>query len=216
MPGSEQKKTNGIRVFFFRTIVRNLRPNIQHMTASKKKNPSSVLKEQSVQYRVKAKKKDQSTIVENSHQIFKPGYIKRSIELMGMGGDSLFRNVENENDFIFCIRNGVPKKALNNLIKITGITNSELSAIIRTSDRTLRRYDPLRKLNAAQSERVIELAKLYSRGEEVFDNLESFKEWMNSTVMALGNKKPKEFLDTSLGIESLMEELGRIEQGIFA
>jgi uncharacterized protein (DUF2384 family) len=39
---------------------------------------------------------------------------------------------------------------------------------------------------------------------------------MNSTVMALGNIKPKELLDTSLGIEILMNELGKIEHGIFA
>ncbi len=75
---------------------------------------------------------------------------------------------------------------------------------------------PKQKLNAEQSERVIELAKLYSRGEEVFDSLDAFKEWMDNRIMALGNKKPKEFLDTSLGIEMLMNELGRIEQGIFA
>jgi uncharacterized protein (DUF2384 family) len=32
----------------------------------------------------------------------------------------------------------------------------------------------------------------------------------------LGNIKPKELLDTSLGIEILMNELGKIEHGIFA
>ncbi|MEJ0103504.1 MAG: antitoxin Xre-like helix-turn-helix domain-containing protein [Bacteroidota bacterium] len=118
--------------------------------------------------------------------------------------------------FIQCIREGVPKKALDSLIDITGISNIEISAIIRTSDRTLRRYSPKQKLNAEQSERVIELAKIYSRGEEVFGTLDAFKEWMNGSVMALGNKRPKEFLDTSMGIEMLMDELGRIEYGIFA
>ncbi|HXL58848.1 MAG TPA: antitoxin Xre-like helix-turn-helix domain-containing protein [Chitinophagaceae bacterium] len=143
-------------------------------------------------------------------------YIKRSLELMGMMAVKPFSEVENVSDFINCIREGVPKQALDNLINITGITINEISNIIRTSDRTLRRYTPKQKLNAEQSERVIELAKLYSRGEEVFGSLDAFKEWMDSTVMALGNKEPKEFLDTSLGIEMLMNELGRIEQGIFA
>jgi putative toxin-antitoxin system antitoxin component (TIGR02293 family) len=143
-------------------------------------------------------------------------YIKRSLALMGMEAVKPFSEVENVSDFISCIREGVPKQALDNLINITGITTNEISGIIRTSDRTLRRYTPKQKLNAEQSERVIELAKLYSRGEEVFDSLDAFKEWMDNRIMALGNKKPKEFLDTSLGIEMLMNELGRIEQGIFA
>ena len=143
-------------------------------------------------------------------------YVKRSLVLMGMAAVAPFNTVENVSDFINCIREGVPKKALDNLIDITGISSTEMSGIIRTSDRTLRRYSPKQKLNAEQSERVIELAKIYSRGEEVFGTLDTFKEWMSSSVMALGNKKPKEFLDTSMGIEMLMDELGRIEHGIFA
>ena len=143
-------------------------------------------------------------------------YVKRSLVFMGMDAVAPFNTVENVSDFIQCIREGVPKKALDNLIHITGISSIEMSGIMRTSERTLRRYSSKQKLNAEQSERVIELAKIYSRGEEVFDTLDAFKEWMNDSVMALGNKKPKEFLDTSMGIEMLMDELGRIEQGIFA
>lgn len=143
-------------------------------------------------------------------------YVKRSVDLMGMTGVKLFSDVKNDNDFIQVIRGGVPKKALDNLMDVTGITTGEISGIIRTSDRTLRRYTSQQKLNPEQSERIIELAKLYSRGEEVLGSLESFKLWMDSSIMALGNKKPKEFLDTSLGIKMLMNELGRIEHGIFA
>lgn len=143
-------------------------------------------------------------------------YIKRSLVLMGVANTSPFNTVENVADFIDCIREGVPKKALDNLAATIGVSTLEIAGIMRTSDRTLRRYTPKQKLNAEQSERVIELAKIYSRGEEVFGSLDAFKEWMNSTVMALGNKKPKEFLDTSMGIEMLMDELGRIEHGIFA
>ena len=67
-----------------------------------------------------------------------------------------------------------------------------------------------------ESERMVEMAKLYSKGEEVFGTIDNFKEWMNTTLLPLGNKKPKEFLDTSLGINMLMNELGRIQHGIFA
>lgn len=143
-------------------------------------------------------------------------YVKRSLVLMGLASTPPFSSVENVSDFINCIREGVPKKALDNLIEVTGINATTMAAIIRTSDRTLRRYLPKQKLNPEQSERVIELAKIYSRGEEVFGTLDAFREWMQSSVRALGDKRPQEFLDTSIGIELLMEELGRIEHGIFA
>lgn len=138
------------------------------------------------------------------------------LQLLGISGQALYPPIQNNADFIGIIREGVPRKSLDHLMENTGLTVSEISAIIRTSDRTLRRYSAKHKLNPEQSERLIELAKLYSRGKEVFGNMELFKHWMNSNVLAIGKKKPKEFLDTSLGISLLMNELGRIEHGIFA
>lgn len=91
-----------------------------------------------------------------------------------------------------------------------------MANILHTTDRTLRRYTAKQKLNPEQSERLIEMAKLYTRGEDVFESLENFKTWMATPVAALGNKQPKDFLDTSMGIQLLMDELGRIEHGIFA
>lgn len=136
--------------------------------------------------------------------------------IMGNSGKKDFPPVASENDFISAIRQGIPKKAIDNLVDKTGISTNEMAVLMRLSDRTLRRYKPQTLLNPEQSEKVVELSRLYNRGEEVFGNLNSFKEWMNSSVMALGNIKPKQLLDTSLGIDMLMNELGKIEHGIFA
>jgi len=140
----------------------------------------------------------------------------KAIAFLGNPAKKDFPSVSNENDFIAVIRQGIPKKAIDTLIEKTGIPATDMAIIMRLSDRTLRRYKPQTLLNPEQSERVVELSKLYSRGEDVFGHLDNFKEWMNSTVMALGNKKPKEFLDTSIGISILQDELGKIEHGIFA
>ena len=140
----------------------------------------------------------------------------KAFAFMGSPGKKSFFPVTNESDFIDVIRQGIPKIAIDNLVDKTGIPVNEMAILMRLSDRTLRRYNPQTLLNPEQSERVVELSRLYSRGEEVFGNLDNFKEWMNSTVMALGNIKPKTLLDTSLGIDILMNELGRIEHGIFA
>ena len=170
-----------------------------------------------------ANRKQKNVAASNSSKVEEPevayGKISsagRTIVFMGMPGKKDYLQVTNESDFIDVIRKGIPKKAIDTLIDKTGIPVNEMAVLMRLSDRTLRRYKPQTLLNPEQSERVVELARLYSRGEEVFGNLESFKEWMNSTVMALGNIKPKELLDTSLGIEILMNELGKIEYGIFA
>lgn len=124
--------------------------------------------------------------------------------------------VQNKTDLISLVRTGVSKKSLDHILSATDITALEMADIIHTTDRTLRRYTSSHLLNPEQSERIIELATLYARGEEVFESLDAFKLWMNTPVMALDNKKPKTFLDTSIGIDFLLTELGRIEHGVFA
>lgn len=140
----------------------------------------------------------------------------RTIGVMGMNGKKEFEAVRSENDFINLIRMGIPKQAMNHLMDVADLTLTEMAAITHTSDRTLRRYKPQEKLSQEQSERMIELAKLYSRGEVVFGSMQGFRQWMDTMLLQLGNKKPKEFLDTSIGINMLLDELGRIEHGIFA
>ncbi|MES2702833.1 MAG: antitoxin Xre-like helix-turn-helix domain-containing protein [Bacteroidota bacterium] len=140
----------------------------------------------------------------------------RSIMLMGMNGRQSFTGIKNESDFIEVIRNGIPKQAMMNLMQVAGLSLLEMAAIIHTSDRTLRRYTPAQKLSQEQSERMVEMARLYSRGEEVFGTMDAFREWMDTMLLQFGNKKPKDYLDTSLGINMIMDELGRIQHGIFA
>lgn len=142
--------------------------------------------------------------------------VSNTVALLGMQRNAQFKSIANDSDFIELIREGVPKEAMNNLMNKTGITTMEMANITHISDRTLRRYENKDKLPQEQSERVIELARLYSKGSEVLGNLDYFKEWMNTKLIPLGDKKPKEYLDTSLGIDMLMRELGRIEHGIFA
>ncbi len=157
-----------------------------------------------------------STLIQEAQATYAARVMGSVIAFMGMSGKKNYTELENEADFIEIIRKGVPKKVLDFLMLRIGMTTNEMAGVLHVSERTLRRHSPQTVLNQEQSERLIELARLYSRGEEVFTHIERFKEWMNSTITALGKKKPKEFLDTSIGIGLLMDELGRIEHGVYA
>ena len=156
-----------------------------------------------------------------SEPVFSYTYVQdpisaRTIGLMGMEGKKEFASIRNNNDFIGLIRNGIPKQAMTYLMDATDLSLIEMANIIHTTDRTLRRYSPAQKLPQEQSEGIVELASLYSRGEEVFGTMARFRQWMDSVLLAFGNKKPKEFLDTSIGIRMILDELGRIEHGVLA
>jgi putative toxin-antitoxin system antitoxin component (TIGR02293 family) len=118
--------------------------------------------------------------------------------------------------YISVIRDGLPMRSLDAMMEVTGLNVYDMAKILDTSDRTLRRHDAETLLSREHSERLLEMARLYSRGADVFGSQEVFNEWMDSEVPALGGARPKSFLDTSLGIQLLLAELGRIEHGVFA
>jgi putative toxin-antitoxin system antitoxin component (TIGR02293 family) len=126
------------------------------------------------------------------------------------------KSVSHETDLIQLIRNGISKKSLDNLIIQIGYSITDIASVLHVSDRNLRRYQPKEKLNTEQSERLVEIASLYAKGELVFGSIDTFNQWMNTEILSLGNLTPRSFLDTSLGIQLLMKELGRIEHGVFA
>lgn len=134
---------------------------------------------------------------------------------LGIAGGSLFGSNQQERQ-LKLIRGGITRGSLDTLMEKTGLTIYELADILEMTDRTLRRYESNEILNRRLSERALEIAQVYSRGEEVFGDPASFHQWMQTEVPALGHRIPKSFLDTSLGIQMLMDELGRIEHGVFA
>jgi putative toxin-antitoxin system antitoxin component (TIGR02293 family) len=134
---------------------------------------------------------------------------------LGISGGSLYGANLKERQ-LKLIRGGLTRGSLDVLMEKTGLTIYELADILEITDRTLRRYETHEVLNKRLSERALEIAQLYSRGEEVFGDNSSFSQWMQTEIPSLGHRVPKSFLDTSLGIQMLMDELGRIEHGVFA
>lgn len=117
---------------------------------------------------------------------------------------------------ISLIKTGIPKQSLDSLLEATGISPQEMSSYMHISERTLRNYTSNTLLNPEMTERALEIAQVYEKGCAVFGSIASFQQYMNSDVPSLGGQKPKSFLDTSVGIQFLMDELGRIEHGILA
>jgi putative toxin-antitoxin system antitoxin component (TIGR02293 family) len=169
-------------------------------------------------YRHTANKKAKITTLEEPAvaYIATPGF---NATIQYLGGKTALRgakNPESDYEYMELINSGLPKRSFDYLLQITGLPLTEMADIFNITDRTLRRYKPTTILNREQSERALEIARLYSRGTEVFGDLEYFRTWMSSPIPALGGKQPKSFLGTSLGIGLLTKTLGRIEYGVYS
>jgi putative toxin-antitoxin system antitoxin component (TIGR02293 family) len=115
------------------------------------------------------------------------------------------------------IRAGVSFALFEHIVRLSPFTIQDWSAFLHLSERSMQRYKKDQKnFDALQSEKIVEISRLYQRGINVFGNNQKFNLWLESPSVALGGYTPKSFLDSSIGIQLIQDELGRIEHGIFA
>ncbi len=145
---------------------------------------------------------------------YQRGGVAHAIALLGITSPDSTLDAPTDFDLVKLIRNGLTKKALDRIITAYNITALDMANILHVSDRTMRRYETESVLEPEQSERLIELAKLFAHGISVFGSSERFRRWLNSEIFSLGGQKPIGLLDTSIGISLVDDTLGRIEYGI--
>ena len=139
-----------------------------------------------------------------------------TIEGLLGGYKVLGHEIHSQMDLYEIGKEGLPKMALINLAKSINMSIISLSRILNVTERTLQRKKDLDLLNESVSEQIIQIAEVYSRGEEVFNNIDNFQIWLDTPSTALGKKKPFELLSSRYGAQMVLDELGRIEYGVFS
>ena len=116
---------------------------------------------------------------------------------------------------IALIKNGVSKNDLNEIKAESDLDYDTLSNILSVSRAKLINKKGAEKFDQTTSERIMLLADVVAYGQSVFEDKDTFNEWMKKTNMALGNQTPLELMDTIYGIQEVKKEIGRIEYGVF-
>lgn len=124
--------------------------------------------------------------------------------------------LETEKDYIHLIRKGVRKSSLDCLMEAADISLKDMADIMQVTGKELASKKPNELLEKDQAEKAVNIARLYALGEESFGSADEFQKWMNSRIKSLGNQRPKDFLDTSSGISLLMDEIIRIQHGVYS
>ncbi len=141
---------------------------------------------------------------------------ERVVAILG-GGQALGRSTpKTEFELIALVRRGVPYRALAKAKTALDVTTDDLSRFLHLKKRTLARRRGEQRLTADESERLVRLARVAARAEEVLGDRASALRWIRKPNRALGNASPIELLDTDLGLEAVLTTLGRIEHGVFS
>ena len=139
-----------------------------------------------------------------------------TVEKILGGRKILHKHIKDRMDLIDLSSNGISKKALLNLAKYLNITVHQIACLLPITERTIQRYSPDKRFNSYVSEHILQIAEVAAKGNEVFENREKFLMWLNFPNKALGSKTPTSLLGSKFGTNMVLEELVRIEYGIFA
>ena len=140
----------------------------------------------------------------------------RSVENL-LGGRAVLRVKPHSTlDWIEVIRQGIPAVAIEALTKAIRVSQSELARALGIPERTLARRKREGILTSEESGKLLRLARVVGRANEVFEDLDTALHWLKSPNSALSGATPLGLLDTDVGAESVLETLGRIEHGVFA
>jgi len=140
----------------------------------------------------------------------------QSVETL-LGGRGILRaKPHSALDWIEIVRQGIPASAIESLQRAARVSQSELARALGIPVRTLARRKREGVLSAEESAKLLRLARVLGRANQVFDDPEAALDWLKSHNSALAGKTPFSLLDTEIGAESVLDTLGRIEHGVFA
>jgi putative toxin-antitoxin system antitoxin component (TIGR02293 family) len=115
------------------------------------------------------------------------------------------------------IRRGLPPKSLESLARQMDMTVLATVEVIGLVKRTVaRRIQEKQTLDPEQSERVLRLARAIAQATAILGSLEKARPWLRKPNRALGGEAPIALLDTDVGAQAVLDELGRIDYGVFA
>jgi len=134
-----------------------------------------------------------------------------------LGGERVLgKRIRNRMDMIELSKSGVSKGAATNLAEYLTLSAKQLSTVLMVSERTLQRYRSTKHFNPFVSERVLQIAEVTAKGTEVFGDKTKFIQWVHSPIRAFDDRTPFEMLNSAFGAEMVLQELGRIEHGVFS
>ena len=96
-------------------------------------------------------------------------------------------------------------------------TQAEWSEILHISERTLQRYAKDNHLFAPiNAERILLINKVLAEAKITFGKTEKFYEWIKRNPYMMEGNLSVQSLSTYEGIQNVLTQLGRIQQGVFA
>jgi putative toxin-antitoxin system antitoxin component (TIGR02293 family) len=137
--------------------------------------------------------------------------LKEAAAILGL------KKVSTTLDFLPYIRRGLPTKTVDSVAKRLDLSSLATVESLGFAKRTwARRVQSGELLSPEESERVVGLARVLAVATQVLGDSTTARRWLLTENRALGGIVPLRMLDTGIGASAVLDELGRIEHGVYA
>ena len=138
------------------------------------------------------------------------------IALLG-GSRALGGTPRTDRDFVELVRRGLPFASVGAAARKLGVSDEEALGWAGLPRRTMaRRKAQGDRLKSGESERLLRLARAAALAIEVLGDETRAVEWLRNPNRGLGGEAPVNLLDTDVGTGAVLDELLRLEYGVFS
>lgn len=114
------------------------------------------------------------------------------------------------------LKAGLPVCELEDLRSNLDLPMERLVPLLGISKATFHRRKLAGRLDPAESDRVVRLARLLGLAAEVMESLGNGRRWLTSPQVGLGGAVPLEYAETEVGAREVENLLGRMEYGVYS
>ncbi len=107
-------------------------------------------------------------------------------------------------------------KKFKKVADLVPFTQAEWASILHLSERTLQRYAKSNaSFEAIYTDRILHIQELINMGLETFANANALYRWLKREKNVLGSTLTFESLYSNRGIQEIIDEIGRIQYGVY-
>lgn len=137
--------------------------------------------------------------------------------VLALGGKAVFKERTATYDVIVDrVRAGLPYAVLDSVATRFHIPHEHLIRVLHIPPRTLARRKKERRLQAAESDRLLRVARIAAFAEDVLGEAAKAGRWLQKPNRALAGVIPLDQLDTDIGACRVSQILGRIAHGVYS
>lgn len=115
------------------------------------------------------------------------------------------------------VERGFAFSAVRRLQKATALSLREVGELIRVAPRTMVRRRETGRLEPAESDRLLRVARVVDAATRLFDGDENeAREWLLRPLEALSGARPVDLMKTEVGSREVEALIGRLEHGVFS